>query len=62
MKLSNGNGWVSGIHMSVLEMDYVLAVMIMIMHDMLQVTIGKDVNSYSIDYTFAWLVPLKDKT
>ena len=31
-------------------------------HDMLQVTMGKDVNSYSIAYTFAWLVPSKDRT
>ena len=31
-------------------------------HDMLQVTVGKDVNSYSIDYTFAWIVPLKERT
>ena len=31
-------------------------------HDMLQLTIGKDVNSYSIAYTFAWLVPSKYKT
>ena len=31
-------------------------------HDMLQVTVDKDVNSYSIAYTFTWLVPSKDRT
>ena len=32
VKFSNGNGWVSEIHMSLLEMASILTVLIMIMH------------------------------
>ena len=31
-------------------------------HDMLQVIVGKDVTLDILDYTFAWIVPSKDRT
>ena len=67
VKFSNGNGWVSGIHMSLLAMASILVVhdhdhACKEWHDILQVTVSKDVNSYSIAYTFAWIVPSKERT
>ena len=66
VKFSNGNGWVSGIHMSLLVMASILVVhdhdhACREWHDMLQVTVGKDVSSYSRAYIFSWIVLSKDR-